>query len=138
VDPLNKIKEADETNNTFVETLTPGYGLTTLGGMYNDFSQKIVINIQNNGNFDLASETNGVTTYKITNTNGTTLQNGSYIWQDLPDQEFFRAGYSSFIEIDNTLATGTYTIKTCVDTENNVKEINENDNCLTEELSIPE
>jgi len=138
VDPLNKIKEADETNNTFKETLTPGYGLTTLGAMYNDFSQKIVINIENNGNFDLAPETNGVTTYEITNTGGTTLQSGYYVWQDLPYFLFLKAGYNTFIEIDNTLPAGTYTVKTCVDTENDVKEIHEDDNCLIEQLSIPD
>src|SRR3989339_849827 len=83
----------------------------------------ITFTMKNQGNAEVASGTNGLTTYYIDG-----VSPGSYGWSDLSTKEFFKVNGSTTVTTGKTLTTGAHTVKVTIDDDYLVAESNESNN----------
>ena len=130
IDAGDDVVESDETNNCVSETFEDGMGPDlTVTSVSLDGMNQVVYVVANEGNEDVDVSLNGKQTISV---DGTVEK--TYSWSTLGDTDFLTAGESSTLYTD-VLAEGTYTVEVCIDTTDVVEEVDESNNCLSEELT---
>ncbi|OGJ49537.1 hypothetical protein A2335_01410 [Candidatus Peregrinibacteria bacterium RIFOXYB2_FULL_32_7] len=127
------VAESNESNNSKEASL--GQAVAEPDLIISDISLNssgsITFTMKNQGNAEVASGTNGLTTYYIDG-----VSPGSYGWSDLSTKEFFKVNGSTTVTTGKTLTTGAHTVKTCIDSSKVVTESDENNNCEEETFNI--
>ena len=93
---------------------------------------KLAILVKNTGRLDVATGTAGSTYIYI---NDLSKPSNAYRWESLSDLSFLKSNGESIIN-PKTLSDGDYEIMACVDATFVVTERNEDNNCLTESITV--
>ena len=99
-------------------------------GVYLDDSGYLSVFMGNEGTEDVPDDTEGITTIYIDDMDDPAW---TYSWSTLGDLEFLVAGSGTVLRPE--LLEGTHTVMACIDATDVVDETDEDNNCVTEELT---
>lgn len=123
VDYTGLVEESSEDDNCLTETFEAGLPDLVVQDISLDDDSYLDITIGNEGDEDVSSTTAGHTYIYI---DGAVKY--TYSWRTLADKSFLQVDGSSVIS--PTMLTGSHTVQVCVDANDVVDELDEDNNCL--------
>lgn len=123
VDYTDLVEESSEDDNCLTETFESGLADLVVQDISLDDDSYLNVTIGNEGDIDVPSTTAGHTYVYI---DGAVKY--TYSWGTLADKSFLQVDSSS--TMTPTMLTGSHTVQVCVDANDVVQELDEDNNCL--------